>query len=125
MKVTLTEGYRNIYTLADLERAKAVIAFEKEDESTPANYAECAVREALKGTDDGLVRVIEAKAETATNCRAMDSYGPDTGNMDVWITAIAKTYDGFIEIGACLTDIWQTGPDYDYRQHMWIKRYLG
>lgn len=125
MKVTLEENYKNYYTLADPERAKAVIAFEKtNDEETPAGWAKYAVEEALKGTDDWLVRVIEASAETCTNNRALNCYTADSGNMDVWIKAIAKTHEGFIEVGACLSDIWQTGPDYSYRTHMWAVRYV-
>ena len=58
MKVNLTENYKRIYTIEDLERAKKVIKCEKDDEETAKGWAEYAVREALKNTDDGLVRVI-------------------------------------------------------------------
>lgn len=124
MKVSLQTDYKELYTIADLERAKTVIAYEKEnDDSTPAQWAEYAVREALKGTDDGLVRIVEARATTCKNNRAHDSYTDNSGNLDVLIMAIAKTYDGFIEVGAYLTDIWQTGPEYNYRQNMWSEYY--
>lgn len=122
MKVTLEKDYRKYYTLEDLDRAKMVIGFEKEDEETAYGWAKYAVNEALKGTDDYFRRIIEAKAETARNCRAWNAYGNGTETMDVWISGIAKTYKGFLEFGAYLTDIWNTGLD-DYRKRMWIAYY--
>lgn len=122
MKVTLPKDYKNTFTLADLERAKAVIAYEKEDEETAKGWAEYAVREALKGTDDGLQEVIKATAEVAGNGRAWNLYG-DTGSMDVWIEATAETWDGFIKVGAYLSDIWGTTSEPTYKHQMFIKRY--
>lgn len=121
MKVTLVENYKSIYSLDDVARAKTVIKYQKDDSSTVSDYARYAVNEALKGTDDGLVRIIEATAETARNSRVWNLYGDDTETMDVWVKAIAKTYDGFIEIGAYLSDIWNTGYDYSYKDRMYIE----
>lgn len=124
MKVKLTENYKEFYTLADLERAKTVINCEKDDDATAREWAEYAVREALKNTNDGLVRVIEASAEACKNNRiAWDGFCTDSGNMDVYISAIAETYDGFIKIGAYLSDIWHTGYDYSYKDNMFIRYY--
>ena len=123
MKVKLEEGYKDKYTISDLERAKRVINYEKEDDETAKGWAEIAIREALKNSDDFLARVLEASAETARNGRIWNAYDDDSGNMDVWITAIAKTFDGFIEVSAYLSDIWETGAK-DYRDQMYIKRYL-
>ncbi len=120
MKVTLEKNYKDYYTLTDLERAKAIIRYEKDDNETAKGWAEYAVREALKGTDDGLERVLEASAETARNCNAWNLYG-DTADMDVWVRAIAKTQHGFIEIGAYLSDIWQTGENFYYKDRMYIE----
>lgn len=122
MKVKMQEDYKKWYTMDDIDRAKAVIQAEKEDEMSPTDYAEYAIREALKGTGDYGTEVLQASARTAKNCRAWDAYGSGTGDMDVWIKAIARTADGFIEIGAYLSDIWQTGA-MDYRHHMYIQRY--
>lgn len=123
MKVTLEERYKDIYTMNEYEVAKKVIVQEKDDEETAKGWAEYAVKEALKGTGDYLDRVIEATATTAKNCRAWDAYFEGSGNMDVWIKAIAKTIDGFIEVGACLTDIWQSGST-PYKDKMFITRYV-
>lgn len=122
MKVTLDKNYKDLYTLSDLERAKAVIKFMKEDSFTVKEYAEYAIREALKDTDVFDREIITAEARTAGNRRVWDAYGDGTGSMDVWITALARTSEGFIEFGAYLTDIWQTGVEH-YKQNMYIKRF--
>ena len=120
MKVTLEKEYRKLYTLEELDHAKAVIQFEKEDEETAKGWAEYAAREALSGTDDYCVRILEASAETAKNRRAWDLYGDNTASMDVWISFIAETANGFLKGGAYLSDIWQSGA-VEYRQHMYIR----
>ncbi len=127
MKVKLEEKYRRYYTLEELDIAKEIIRQEKEDdEYTAKDWAEYAVREALKDENgnniDYLTKVITAEATTAKNCRAHDAYTSESGNMDVWIEATAKTYDGFIEVGAYLSDIWQTGAE-RYKDHMYINYY--
>ena len=120
MKVTLQKDYRGLYTLDDVERAKMVIAYEKEnDTETVKSWAEYAVREALKETGLYLRDVLTATASTAMNCRVWDAYG-NTADMDVWIEATAETSGGFVKVGAYLTDIWQTGA-ITYKQHMFIR----
>ena len=122
MKVTLQKDYRKYYTLDDLDRAKMVIAAEKEDEETAIGWAEYAVNEALKNTHDYCRRILEVSARTAKNCRAYNAYGEGTEDMDVWIEGIAKTADGFLEFGAYLSDIWQHGA-VEYKHHMYFCRY--
>ena len=123
MKVNLDKDYRELYTLSDLERAKAVIKFMKEeDSSTVKEYAEYAIREALKDTDVVDGEIITAEAHTAGNRRVWDAYGEGTASMDVWITALARTSEGFIECGAYLTDIWNTGTA-RYKEAMHIRRF--
>ena len=122
MKVKLDKNYRDLYTLSDLERAKAVIKFMKEDSSTVKEYAEYAIREALKDTDVFDREIITAEAHTAGNRRVWDAYGEGTASMDVWITALARTSEGFIECGAYLTDIWNTGAA-RYKEAMHIRRF--
>ena len=97
-----------------------MIAEQREDEETTAGWAEYAVREALKDTGDYLDRVLEAKAEISGNCRVWNAYNSDSGKLDIWIDATARTEKGFIIIGAYLSDIWQTGAT-PYKQHMWIR----
>lgn len=122
MKVKLERGYKEIYTIADVNRAKAIIKFEKDDEMPINDWAEYAVNEALKGTNDCFVSVLKAEAHTAKNSRAWDLYGEDTHDMDVWIKAIAETREGFIKIGAYLSDIWQSGA-IEYKDKMYIGYY--
>ena len=123
MRVTLEKEYKSRYTLTDIEAAKAVIKYEKEeDEETAKGWTEYAVREALRGGDDYLEYVIEASAETARNCRAWNAYGEGTQDMDVWIRGTARTRKGFVEVGAYLTDIWTTGAEI-YKHHMYIEKF--
>lgn len=126
MKVTLQNDYRKYYTVEDIDHAKAVIAYEKDDEMKLTEWAEYAVNEALRNEKreqvDYLRNVIQAEAHTARNCRAGQLYGEETGDMDVWVEATAKTANGFIEVGAYLSDIWQTGAT-PYKQHMYIQYY--
>ena len=127
MKVTLEKNYRKYYTLEDLDRARKVIAAEKETDCTPKEYAEMAIREALKNddgiADDWIVEIFKAEAHTAKNCRVWNLWGDDleTENMDVWIEFAAELEQGYIKGGAYLSDIWQTGGT-DYREHMYIRR---
>ena len=129
MKVTLEKDYRRYYTLEDLDRARKVIAAEKEYDDCPVKeWAEMAIREALKNddgiTEDWIVEIFRAEAHTAKNSRVWNAYGyPDdeTENMDVWIEFAAELGQGYIKGGAYLSDIWQTGGT-DYRQHMYIRR---
>lgn len=124
MRVKIARDYRSTYTLEQLDQAKAVIAWEKEnDDETAAGWATYAANLALKDTGDYFREIIKAEAATALNCRAWNAYGDDTGYMDVWIEALAETSDGFIKVGAYLSDIWQTGA-VDYREHMYIQRYV-
>lgn len=125
MKVKLEDGYKDYYTLNDLEKAKAVIKFMKDDSSSVKEYAEYALNEALRDADIYSMGIITAEARTAKNSRGRvlrDAYGEDTGSMDVWVEALAKTNEGYIEIGAYLTDIWQTGGDH-YSNNMFIRRF--
>ena len=133
MKVTLDKEYRDRYTLSDLERAKEIIKSLKEDDAnTTEDYALSAATEALKGVpgivnehgyaNDYIIEIIRAKAYTAKNYRVWAGYSDDSQDMDVWVEGIAKTYGGFLEFGAYLTDIWHTGLE-DYNQHMYIRYY--
>lgn len=122
MKVTLEKNYREYYTLEDLDIAKQIIKEEKEDEFTAKEWAKMAVGEALKDSSDFLIEVLSATATTGGNADAWDRYFDGSRHMDVWIEATAKTCDGYIEIGAYLSDIWQTGAE-PYKHNMYIQKY--
>lgn len=122
MKVRLEKDYRSIYTLEELDMAKAVIANEKEyDAESPKEWAEYAAKEALKGEDEYLIEVLSAEATTAKNRRIeWNRFCEGSGKMDVYIRFIAETTKGFIRGGAYLSDIWDTGGT-EYKQHMYIR----
>ena len=121
MKVTLRKDYKDTFTITDLENAKKVIKQLREDETSAKEYLAFAVNEALKGSNDCLGRVLEADAETYLNGRIFNAYFEGSGRMDVWVEGIAQTLDGYIEVGAYLTDIWTTGADSDYSSRMFIR----
>lgn len=122
MKIKMHKEYKKIFTICDVERAKEIINELKDDGMTTKEWAEMAVREAIKDKDDFFERIIEATAETAKNCRTWNAYNNDSCDIDVWIEATAETAFGFVKIGAYLTDIWQTGA-VDYANHMYIRYY--
>ena len=124
MKVTLPKDYRNIFTLDDLDRAKAVIASCKEDTTTLKELAEIAVREVLRGEKYGWCdEVLKAEAYVAKNSRIQWNYYADNSlNMDVWIDFTAEwgTGSGFVKGGAYLSDIWS---GQEFRQHTYRRIY--
>lgn len=122
MKVTLPKNYKEQYTMYQVEQMKAVIAVEKGDEETAKGWATYAVNEAIKDDIDSIVEIYKATAETCTNNKAWNAYGEDTGMVDVWIEAVAETSNGFVKVGAYLSDIWQTGAE-DYRTRMYVEKY--
>lgn len=122
MKVTLEKNYKDHYTLGDIERAKAIIKAEKDDETSLEDWARYAAQETLRDVPGYVVEILKATATTAKNKRAWNLYGEDSGNMDIWIEATAETSEGFVKFGAYLSDIWQTGGT-DYRNNMYIERY--
>lgn len=52
---------------------------------------------------------------------AWDAYGEDTHQMDIWVEAVAKTFDGYLELGAYLTDINGIAPNTDFTEHMYAR----
>ena len=123
MKVSLEEHYRDRYTLSDLERAKRVIAYEKEDEETAKGWAVYICNEWYKNDYSGsCIEVLKAVAHTARNGRAWNLYDNESGDMDVWIDAVIETTKGFLKCGAYLSDIWQSGA-VDFREHIYASEY--
>ena len=122
MKVAMVKKEdRRFYTSEELDvMAKAVTEALKADEWTVKGYAEMAAREACRDAGCTAGEILQASAHVAGNCRIHDAIAEGTGRMDVWIEAIARTSHGFVEFGAYLTDVWQTGAVH-YQNHMYIR----
>lgn len=109
MKVTLEQYYRDVYTVAELEQAKAVIKAEKDDTMTPTQYAQQAVREWLRvNARREWFNVVFAEATTKkAPCIEYDRICDGSGFIDVEIHAVAvASLHSVIEIWANLSDIW-------------------
>lgn len=113
MKVLLPKNYKRYFTVEEYEIAKEIIKTEKEDASTAKDMAEYAVREALKKDeyDEYLEEVLEAKAEVCKNndYRVYDKYFEGSQLMDIYISGVARVSYGYLEFGAYLSDIWESG----------------
>lgn len=124
MKVKLQDGYRSVYTLDDIKRAKSVIHEMQECTESVEKAAGAAISIYLDKhgyNTFNSVEVLTANAVTATDCRRMN-YNRFTGNsekMCVWIDARAeftayagdKIKFGFIKIGFYLSDYWDEFED--------------
>ena len=129
MKVQITAETKKSISAAQLPAARAIVKSCAEDENGAKEYAASAVNAALKATTgavNGCVKVLEASACVARNCRAWCNYDDNSENLDVWIKASAETVEGFIKIGAYLTDIWQLSGDNDAAivADMYVRRFV-
>ena len=107
MKVTFRKDYKKYLTVSEYETAKQIISEMKDDESTPAEYAEYAVNAIGGAYNIGYcVKVYSCSAEIAGNCRANNFYNDDSGTLDIWLSGVAECSDGFVKFGAYLTDVW-------------------
>jgi len=125
MKVALLKEDKKLITLADAPIVRQIIADMKEDEFTPSDYADMAIRAAYDGDAYG-IEVLKASAKISTNCRAWNALTENSGYLDVWIEATAYVNgDEFIMIGAYLSDIWQITSDNrkDIASQMYIRRF--
>lgn len=125
MKVTLLKEDKRFISMADAPIVRQIIADMKEDEFTPADYAEIAIRAAYDGNAYG-IEVLKASAKISTNCRAWETFGENSGNLDIWIDATAYVNgDEFIMIGAYLSDIWQITYDNqkEIASNMYIRKF--
>ena len=120
--MTLAKDYRMYYTLDDVDKAKTVISAMKEDCTNIKEYAETAIREAIRDEYGYVKEVLKAEAHTAKNGRLNDKWdymADGAGNFDVWIDFVAELTDGFIKGGAYLSDIWNSPTE--FRQHMYYR----
>lgn len=125
MKVKLLKEDKKLITLADAAVVRQIITNMKEDEFTPADYAEIAIRAAYNGIVSP-IEVLKASAKISTNCRVMNALTENSGNLDIWIKATAYVNgNSYIMIGAYLSDIWQiTCNNYkEIASHMYIRKF--
>lgn len=122
MKVTFGKDYKRLFTIDEYEKAKRIISDMKEDSSSPAEYAEYAVNAIGHACGiGGCEKVFSCSAEIAGNCRVWNQFSDDSGSLDIWLSGVAKTWNGFVEFGAYLSDIWSLdGENSDFlaKNHM-------
>lgn len=122
MKIAITKEAKQWITVADMPIVRRIIEDMKEDNGLK-EYAEIAIRAAVEGTYS--IDILRVQAEICGNRRVWDAYGEGTKTFDFWITATAQTNNGFVIIGANLTDIWKiTGrrnDDAEYTAHMYTR----
>lgn len=125
MKISITAEAKKIITIAETPAVHKVIEALKED-STAKDYAEMAARIA---SGRNIVKVLEAKAEIAKNCRVDDRICEDSAQFDVWVTFTAIIdggFEGIIMGGAYLTDLWDYSAENadETRDHMFIRKFI-
>ena len=127
MKVSITKEMKKVITVADMPAVNEVIKTMQYDATTAKEAAEAAARIASGNND---VKVLEASAEIAGNCRIWDYYNYDgcSAHYDVWINftaIIAGGFGGIMMGGAYLSDIQQTTGDNDeeLREFMYIRKF--
>ena len=124
MKIAITKDSKRVITLDKMPAVRRIIAEFREDEMKPADYAENVARN-ISGTN--CVKILEASAEIARNCRAWNDITDDSGDLDVWITftAFCETYPNqmFIKCGVYITDIWKLRSD-EMLQHIYIQKFI-
>lgn len=127
MKVRITKEMKKVITIADMPAVNEVIKTMQYD-STTAEEAAAAAARIASGSNE--VKVLEASAEIAGNCRIWDYYNYDgcSAHYDVWVNFTAIINDGFGGIimgGAYLSDIWSATGDNneELRNHMYIRKF--
>lgn len=122
MKVQFTSEMKKVVMVAEMPAIHKVIEAMKDDESTVKEYAEMAARIA-SGCNN--VKVLEASAKIAANCRVWDAIAEGSGKFDVWVEFTAFTDNGFVMGGANLTDLWKYTCDNreETLQHMFIRKF--
>lgn len=124
MKVKLTDEMKKYITVAEMPAVRKVIEAEKEnDEWTAQEWAKMAADIVRPYSS---VKVLEASAEIAKNCRVWDAYADGSADFDVWIrfTALVND-DSFVMGGAYMSDLWAASSDNrdETISHMYIRRF--
>lgn len=117
MKITLNAESKRIINLDDLPIVRKIITDYKEDTNTAADYISYAIKDCVK--------VIEATAVITKNQRIYNALSEDSRDLDIWIDATARTLDGFVIIGAYLTDIWNIDGknNKEIEKHMYMRKF--
>lgn len=111
MKVIIKKESLDILTVNEHEHAKQIVRDMRDDEMPLNDYAEYAANAIIGsgrfGKRDVLRGILKASASIARDSSTeYDRFGEGCGFLNVWIEAIAETYDGFIKFGCLLSDIW-------------------
>lgn len=111
MKVTIKKESLDILTVNEHEHAKQIVRDMREDEMPLNDYAEFAANAILGsgiyGKNDVLREILKASAcITRDSATDYNRFGEGCGFLNVWIEAVAETYDGFLKFGCLLSDIW-------------------
>ncbi len=128
MHVSLTHDMKKYISLEETPVVRKLIADMKEEEDTAEDALKMAVN--VIGTEVGYGinccdSVLYATAEIAKNCRVNNYYNDDSKDFDIWINGVARTLNGFVEVGAYLSDIWQIGgvDNVELVRHMYVRRF--
>ena len=123
MKVQFTADMKRIVTVAEMPAVRKVIEYEKDDEWAAKEWAKMAAEIVCQRSS---VKVLEASAEIAKNCRVWDAYADGSADFDVWIRFIALVNDdSFVMGGAYLSDLWAASSDNreETIKHMYVRRF--
>lgn len=127
MKINISKNSKKVITLDDMPVVKQIIKDFKDDEITLKEYGLRTARIA-SGAYGFDFEILKASAEIAKNQRIYNQFCDNSKNLDVWFNFYAfNNYYGFYEIGAYLSDLWQsdgTEETYKYiRSNMYINHY--
>lgn len=122
MKISITEESKKYLTVEEHEIAKRIVKeFKAAESETVEDYA----RQAVCIVAGNVGEVLKAKASMARNSRAYNFFATDAGMLDIWFDITASTENGFVIIGAYLSDLWQaTGENNEeLASHMYIRKF--
>ena len=122
MKVAFTAEMKKAVTVYEMPAVRKVIEYMNGDESTVKEYAKMAAQIA---SGCNIVKVLEASARIAANCRVWNAYAAGSAQFDVWIKFTAFTDNGFVMGGVYITDLWKCNSDNhdEIRNHMYIRKF--
>lgn len=127
MKISITEESKKYLTVEEHEIAKRIVKeFRAADRAADSEELQDYARQAARIAAGSVTDVLKASASIARNNRAYNALGTDTGMLDVWFDVTASTWDGFVIVGACLSDLWQaTGENNEeIASHMYIRKFI-
>lgn len=123
MKVKLTKEAKRYITIAEMPDVRRIQEDLKIDGALN-EYVEMAVYAIVKSP---IVKLFNAEASIARNCRVNNYFTETSGMLDVWITAQVLVYGAFLDIGFYLTDVWSIGPEGSqeyFKQCAYVDKYV-